>query len=95
MLNDKDWDGIVDSLMTSVKSWRIAQIRNSSRAMSEQDMLEVLYNKGLNGLPFETIESAFFDAIRMSCKDDIVLVIGSFHTVADVLRIIQNEVEKA
>ena len=95
VLNDKDWDGIVDSLMTQVKSWRIAQIRNSSRAMSEQDMLEVLYNKGLNGLPFETIESAFLDAIRMSCKDDIVLVIGSFHTVADVLRIIQNEVEKA
>ena len=95
VLNDKDWDGIVAPLMTLISSWRIAQIRNSSRAMLRQDMLGVLYNKGLKGLAFESIESAFLDAIHTACEGDTVLVIGSFHTVADVLRVMHDKVDKA
>ena len=95
VLNDKDWDGIVAPLMTLISSWRIAQIRNSSRAMLKQDMLGVLYNKGLKGLAFDSIESAFLDAIRTACEGDTVLVIGSFHTVADVLRVMHDKVDKA
>ena len=91
VLDDKDWDGIVDSLQSLIKSWRIAEISCSSRAMRGHDMLKVLYNKGLAGSTYDTIESAFLDAIRTSCEGDTVLVMGSFHTVADALRVIKPE----
>ena len=91
VLDDKDWDGIVDSLQPLIKSWRIAEISCSSRAMREHEMLKVLYNRGLTGSAYETIESALLDAIRTSCEGDTVLVMGSFHTVADALRVIKPE----
>jgi dihydrofolate synthase/folylpolyglutamate synthase len=91
VLDDKDWDGIVDSLQPLIKSWRIAEISSSSRSMREHDMLKVLYNKGLAGSAYETIELALLDAIRASCEGDTVLVMGSFHTVADALRVIEPE----
>ena len=91
VLDDKDWDGIVDSLQPLIKSWRIAEISCSSRGMREHEMLKVLYNRGLAGSAYETIESALLDAIRTSCEGDTVLVMGSFHTVADALRVIKPE----
>ncbi len=88
VLHDKDWSGIVDKLMDLVSFWRISEITSSSKGMCKHDMLKVLYNRDIRSTAHESIQAAFLDAIEACREGDTVLVLGSFHTVADVMRII-------
>ena len=88
VLKDKDWDGIVGALSSAVNRWYIAEISTSVRAADAHELLQVMYNRDLEGSRYESISAAFFAAIAEAAEGDNVVVLGSFHTVACVLNII-------
>ncbi|MDA7852686.1 bifunctional folylpolyglutamate synthase/dihydrofolate synthase [Porticoccaceae bacterium] len=85
VLDDKDWRGIIQPLRGIIAEWRIAEIGDSDRATKAQTLHEVLYNEGLKGALFASLEEAFDNAIAEAGEDDTVVVFGSFHTVTAVL----------
>lgn len=85
VLNDKDIEGIVVSLLSSVDIWYISQVEGVRRLAVEQAMSrltkacpEILFT------PFQSIESAYAQACSEASSNDRVLVAGSFHTVSSV-----------
>ena len=92
VLDDKDWSGIVAELTETVDDWFIAEISDSSRALSGQTLLELLYNTGQSAQLLESVVQAFFAAVAEATVADRVVVFGSFHTVSAVLQVILAEV---
>jgi dihydrofolate synthase/folylpolyglutamate synthase len=92
VLDDKDWSGIVAELTETVDDWFIAEISDSSRALSGQTLLELLYNTGQSAQLLESVVQAFFAAVAEATVADRVVVFGSFHTVSAVLEVILAEV---
>lgn len=91
VLSDKDWTGIVAELGVSIDIWLLGKITDNHRAMEPQTLSEVVYNAGLKGSCFDSVELAFNEAIHLACPDDQIIVFGSFHTVSSVLTIIAKE----
>ena len=89
VLNDKDWQGIVEPLGDIFSDWRVAEISASDRATKAQTLHEVLYNAGLSSSLFESVEDAFNSALaevaKAASRDDVIVVFGSFYTVSAVL----------
>ena len=69
----------------------MGKITDNHRAMEPQTLSEVVYNAGLKGSCFDSVELAFNEAIHLACPDDQIIVFGSFHTVSSVLTIIAKE----
>ena len=92
VLEDKDWPGIIAPLADLIDDWIIGEISDSSRARKGQSLLELLYNAGHQGRLQPTVEQAFQRAVENAAATDRILVFGSFHTVAAVLKIILAEV---
>ena len=92
VLEDKDWSGIIAPMAAVVDDWIIGEISDSSRARKGQSLLELLYNAGHRGQLQPSVEQAFELAMENATPADRILVFGSFHTVAAVLKIILAEV---
>ena len=92
VLEDKDWSGIIAPMADLVDDWIIGEISDSSRARKGQSLLELLYNAGQTGRLQPSVEQAFQLAVENAAATDRILVFGSFHTVAAVLKIILAEV---
>jgi len=92
VLEDKDWLGIIAPMADLVDDWIIGEISDSSRARKGQSLLELLYNAGQTGRLQPSVEQAFQLAVENAAATDRILVFGSFHTVAAVLKIILAEV---
>jgi len=83
VLADKDIEGIVVSLQSSVDIWYIAQI-DDQRALSLRKT-QLRLDKAFPELvfkPFETVLEACQAACLAADCSDTVVVVGSFHTVA-------------
>jgi len=83
VLEDKDIEGIVVSLHSSVDIWYIAQI-DDQRALSVSQA-QIRLNKAFpeqTFKPFETVLGACQAACLAAQYSDRVVVVGSFHTVA-------------
>lgn len=83
VLKDKDIEGIVVSLQSSVDIWYIAQ-NDDERALGVDDALERLNKTFPNKLfhPFKSVKKACEAACAKARETDQVVVAGSFHTVA-------------
>lgn len=83
VLDDKDIEGIVVSLQSSVDIWYIAQI-DDRRGLSIESAMERL-NRAFpeqSFREFTSVEEAFEAACSAAEQADRVVVAGSFHTVA-------------
>ncbi|MFK7864067.1 MAG: bifunctional tetrahydrofolate synthase/dihydrofolate synthase [Pseudohongiellaceae bacterium] len=83
VLADKDIEGIVVSLQSSVDIWYIAQ-NDNDRALPVNEALDRL-NKVCpqkNFHSFESVEEACYAACMQAKDDDRIIIAGSFHTVA-------------
>lgn len=83
ILDDKDIEGIVVSLQSSVDIWYIAQI-DDHRGLPVEKALERL-NSAFPKMDFQrfaSVEEAFKFACLGAEKADQIVVAGSFHTVA-------------
>lgn len=91
MLADKDIAGVVRELGACVDVWYVAGIRHTRGADAEK-LVKVLRTE----LPQSLVEccpdvpNAYARACQCADENDKIVVFGSFHTVADVLRILST-----
>jgi dihydrofolate synthase/folylpolyglutamate synthase len=91
-LNDKPLDALLAPLLPWVDDWRLTVLPMSrSHGLAELEL--ALQSMGVeNGQVYASLEDAFHDVILLAQKDDLILVYGSFYTVAGVKRLlIQQE----
>lgn len=99
MLQDKDSAGVVRHLAGQIDHWYLATLEGARGASAEQ-LRAVLTTQGIvqqpvdghrpNGVTvqcFDTPAQAFRAARETAAESDRILVCGSFHTVADVMRV--------
>lgn len=85
MLADKDINASLLPMQSVVTDWFCASV-DSPRAATTLELVSVLSN-AQTVLNFNTVEDAYKQALTQAHKDDLIIVFGSFLTVADVLKI--------
>lgn len=86
MLHDKDIAGTLACLSPVVDSWYCAPLDGPRGATAEQLMAYLPAAKA-----FPSVADAYHQALKQAAEQDIVLVCGSFHTVAQVMETIEAE----
>jgi len=84
-LNDKDIDGIIGPLKGIVDHWYVASL-DTSRGASAETICKILAaNQIERWYNFSAVAKAFAQALEQyDPKQDLIVVFGSFHTVAQV-----------
>ncbi|NOI65614.1 bifunctional tetrahydrofolate synthase/dihydrofolate synthase [Vibrio sp. 99-8-1] len=85
MLHDKDIQATVEALEPIVDRWYPGSL-DGPRAASAEELAKYL---PANNQTFSTPTLAYKEAIALAEKDDVVLVVGSFRTVAEILVYLQ------
>lgn len=86
MLHDKDIAGTLACLTSQVDSWYCAPLEGPRGATAEQ-LSAHLPDAGV----FTSVAEAYQQARLKAQEQDIVLVCGSFHTVAQVMEMLETE----
>ncbi|WP_455813481.1 bifunctional tetrahydrofolate synthase/dihydrofolate synthase [Pseudomonas graminis] len=86
MLHDKDIAGTLACLAPQVDYWYCAPLDGPRGATAEQLMAHL---EGAQA--FGSVELAWRQAMQRATEQDIVLVCGSFHTVAQVMETMETE----
>lgn len=89
MLHDKDIKATLEALMPVASHWYPASL-TGPRAASAQELCQYL-PKGI--AYFDAPVAAFESALTKAKAQDVILVVGSFHTVGEVLEHWQNKGE--
>ncbi len=87
MLHDKDIEATLSALAPISSTWYPASL-TGPRAATADELMEHLPTSSCK---FESPVSAFESALSVADKDDVILVVGSFHTVGEVLQHWQNK----
>lgn len=88
MLKDKDMAGVARVLLPRVDVWLAAGI-DAPRGASAAEVAQALGGAGVAGGVIHTLPdpaSAYAFACKQATENDRICVLGSFHTVGDVLR---------
>ncbi len=83
MLADKDMTGTL-AQMTRVDQWLLAELPQSPRAARAQTLAQLLPQQ-VPAATFATVGQALDEALSQAGPQDMVIVFGSFYTVAEVL----------
>ncbi|WP_241576216.1 bifunctional tetrahydrofolate synthase/dihydrofolate synthase [Rosenbergiella collisarenosi] len=86
MLHDKDIAGTLAILSEGVDEWYCASLEGPRGASAEQLQYSLSAASG-----YSTVEQAYQAALNQATDEDIVLVCGSFHTVAAVMALSEKE----
>ncbi|WP_426768306.1 bifunctional tetrahydrofolate synthase/dihydrofolate synthase [Erwinia aphidicola] len=86
MLHDKDIAGTLACLRPQVDAWYCAPLDGPRGASAQQLMA---YLEGAQA--FSSVTAAYQQALQQAAEQDIVLVCGSFHTVAQVMETMETE----
>ncbi|MCU5772796.1 bifunctional tetrahydrofolate synthase/dihydrofolate synthase [Erwiniaceae bacterium BAC15a-03b] len=86
MLHDKDIAGTLACLLPQVDNWYCAPLEGPRGATAAQLMVHLPEAQG-----FASVTEAWQAALQQAQKHDIVLVCGSFHTVAQVMEAMETE----
>lgn len=86
MLGDKDIAGTLTTLAGQTDKWYIAPL-NEFRGASANVLAQYLEEPAV----FDSVEHAWQQAILDAKANDIVVVCGSFHTVAHVMELLEKE----
>lgn len=99
MMADKDHQGFYRALENDVDIWYIAHVE-LARCMPAQSLSETLQalhasskaaDAGASGFQaFNTVAEAFSSACAEACAQDMIVVAGSFVTVAEVMSVLDN-----
>ncbi|PJG57389.1 bifunctional tetrahydrofolate synthase/dihydrofolate synthase, partial [Aeromonas cavernicola] len=84
MLKDKDMAGSLTELDGLIDSWYLASL-NGPRAATAAQLATALGNRMTQVQQFDSVTAAYQCALAAAGADDIVIVFGSFYTVADIL----------
>lgn len=81
-VNDKDIDAILEMLPKNAKYYFTNA--HIERALPHHELKVIAKNKGLEGISFDHINDAILDAKKNADQDDIIMVCGSFFTLAEI-----------
>ena len=85
MLDDKDIAGTCEQLRPVVDAWYASRL-NTSRTASAERLSQTLSQLHITQqAQFDTIQQAFEQACDDATSNDRVLIVGSFHTVSELL----------
>ena len=88
MLSDKDIEQSLRPLQALSADWLISPLDNP-RGATTQQLISGL-DKQQKVLEFSQVQKAYRYALKTALSDDLVVVFGSFFTVAEVLKLIQK-----
>jgi dihydrofolate synthase/folylpolyglutamate synthase len=88
MLADKDIEQSLSPLLNLSAHWLLASLDVPRAAKSTQ--LNSVLDDGQKVLEFPDVSQAYCQALKMAKPDDLIVVFGSFFTVAKVLKLIQK-----
>ena len=93
MLADKDIAGVIAAVDMEGDSWYVAGI-NNVRGASAQHLANLIYLQVLEGdiQSFADVTSAYLQACMDAGENDRIIVFGSFFTVADVMRVLTQDI---
>jgi len=84
LLSDKDLDGVVRELVSSIQDWAVAPLP-TSRSRPATELHSVLQNLGANVKSYQSIALALEAQCAHAMPDDEILLFGSFYCVAEAL----------
>ncbi len=91
MLSDKALTESITPLMDKIEAWYVAPL-NAPRAANINVLTDALSTQQANNIyPFESLPMAFEHAKSHATPDDLIVVFGSFYTLAEILSCL-NEV---
>lgn len=88
MLHDKDIAGTLACLAPQVDQWYLAPLEGPRGASADELMAALATDQAL---AFSSVTEAWRAAMQQAAEQDIVLVCGSFHTVAQVMEAMETE----
>jgi len=88
MLKDKDVAGVVAALDAHIDVWLVAGI-DAPRGATAAELRRVLEKQGGRGeiVTCLAIANALYEAGNRACENDRIAALGSFYTVAEVMRL--------
>ncbi|OIO11928.1 MAG: bifunctional folylpolyglutamate synthase/dihydrofolate synthase [Gallionellaceae bacterium CG1_02_60_325] len=88
MLKDKDVAGVVAALDAHIDVWLVAGI-DAPRGATAAELRRVLEKQGVRGeiVTCLAIANALYEAGNRACENDRIAALGSFYTVAEVMRL--------
>ena len=84
LLSDKDLDGVVHELASSIQDWAVAPLP-TSRSRPAAELQVALENLGARVKSYQSIASALEAQCAHATTDDEILLFGSFYCVAEAL----------
>ena len=91
MLADKDIAGVVQAIANEVDEWYvsgISHVRGADGLLIKQLVSQVLPNASIR--LFEGVANAYSQACIDADENDRIIILGSFFTVAEVMRVLQT-----
>lgn len=101
VLGDKDIAGVLKPLLPEVDRWHCCALPDAMRGASANQIAGLLYNAAANQGVAAVSDchlnpaAAFATALGASRPDEVILVFGSFYTVAPVLALLGNDTAPA
>ncbi|WP_373754357.1 bifunctional folylpolyglutamate synthase/dihydrofolate synthase, partial [Neisseria weixii] len=90
MLSDKDIDGVLETVKDQFDSWYIAPL-DMPRGMEVKALRKKLQTQGIGQVEeYPRIVDAYRAALAEALENDRIIVFGSFHTVAEVMDLLQQ-----
>ncbi|MDO4249215.1 MAG: bifunctional tetrahydrofolate synthase/dihydrofolate synthase [Neisseria sp.] len=90
MLSDKDIDGVLEIVKDQFDSWYIAPL-DMPRGMDVDALRKKLHTQGIEQIEeYPHIADAYRAALAGASENDRIIVFGSFHTVAEVMDLLQQ-----
>lgn len=91
-MSDKDIRGMVAAADGCFDAWFLADQPGNNRAAAAADIAAVLRGSGETMISVsKNLRQAFRRAQRVAAEGDRLVVFGSFHTVADILPLLDND----
>ncbi len=85
VLEDKDIEGIVEPLLPLVDGWAACDLRACPRAANAKQLARELDNRSARVSVFNNVEGALLSLLGQMRDNDLLLIFGSFYTVAEAL----------
>ena len=84
LLSDKDLEGVVAPLLSSVQAWAVAPL-DTPRSRSADDVQALLQNLGATVTSHASVIAALEAQCTVATAEDEILLFGSFYCVAEAL----------
>ncbi|NMZ12453.1 bifunctional tetrahydrofolate synthase/dihydrofolate synthase [Pseudomonas proteolytica] len=84
LLSDKDLEGVVAPLLSSVQAWAVAPL-DTPRSRSADDVQALLQNLGATVTSHASVIAALEAQCAVATAEDEILLFGSFYCVAEAL----------